>query len=256
MQNLEEDLGFRLFERTSRGVCPTNAARSLCRSLEELELSLVSAISEAKEVSERENSTLHLYIHESFNSEPLEEFLTSLKAKKYDIDLKIDVGKTALIVRNVKLGIADIGFIHSTIPQDETKGLTRIPFKRFNQSIYYHMDLIKPKNGKEPTIDDFKEAPFAIAGNLSYEILRELPFIPKITARLDSIRSLQFYASLGYACAFLGNHQIILDHPGIKTFEIETAKKYGIDIIYNDSVKTKAMSRLKETLAEINLIDS
>jgi len=250
IHKLEEELGFKLFERYSRGVIPTNAAKHLCHSLEGLSLSLESAISEARKISAEDKKSLHFYIHESFNSEPLELLLSKIDTKANNIDVKLDVGKTAIIIQNVRIGIADLGLIHSTIPTDVTDGLARCPVKRGNFSIYYHKDLVIPK-GEELTIDDFRDAPFACSGILNRETMSILPFEPKIIANLDSIRSLQLYASMGFACALLGNHQIVLNHKDIRAFEIETQNKIGLDAVFQKNNSNPAMKYVYEALEQI-----
>ncbi len=127
IRNMEDRLGLRLFDRSARGVTPTEAGRHLYGVAVEILHRLDAAEQDLRNLSGRVSGPLAVGLMPTFTRGVLAPVLTDLIADHPDVTLRVIEGYSALLVDMVAAAELDFAVVPHPVTRD---GLRIEPFGR------------------------------------------------------------------------------------------------------------------------------
>lgn len=110
IKSLEDELGLVLFERTPRGMSLTGTGTKLLAKAEQMLAMHRDLLDEAQRIKGRVSGKIHLGTSRSTGAEMLGKLLTRLSETCPDIEVALQYGSSAEIVRAIRSGALDAGF--------------------------------------------------------------------------------------------------------------------------------------------------
>jgi len=202
IRKMEDRLGLRLFDRSARGVTPTEAGRHLYGVAVEILHRLDAAERDLRNLSGRVSGPLAVGLMPTFTRGVLAPVLSDLIADHPDVTLRVIEGYSALLVDMVAAGELDFAVVPHPVKRD---GLRVEPFGRDREILVTRaggarphlapvalaeiasMKLVLPLRGNARR--DRLDAAFAVSG-----------LVPAATLDMDAmIATLDFVARSDYA---------------------------------------------------------
>lgn len=251
INNLENEFGYQLFQRTKEGVVPTREAVVLSGKIRSLvsELEAVCADPLKEEIQD-----FHIALSSNMSLQHIApNFLKDIGESRQlqNIQFHFHYSEPGDIVKGLLENRYNLGFIYSPFII-KNRNLNRFPLTRSNQYIYYSTN--HPLAHKENlTTQDFSSATLGIVSGGDWEnTWSDLPFVPEKIIYADNLADLYLYIESGHCYAVLGPSQMLLQNNSIKRLTLETSKEVGTDLVWNknhfNSVLQKTMNYLKDTV--------
>lgn len=206
IMSLEEELGFRLFARSTHGLVPTAAAEQLSKDWRLLLGSINNSIIRAKKKSEMDHSRLTVGIVDSANEVDslVREAILSFKEKHPDIVVQVEKHDMHRLVELLNMGMLDVVYSSAIeIPylkdyqmQWEEVKQTRAAVFVPRKSAFFQRDSLE--------LGDLADADIAALDPLMHpsytrwlnDLCASAGFIPKVVSTFRTVRSLRFSLSL------------------------------------------------------------
>lgn len=157
IQNLEAQLGCRLFVRTKSGVEFTHEGQTLYDYVSVAYMNLLKGEDEIRHAVSVETGTIYIGASVTSLHEFLFEFLETFQRIHPKIKLKITTGSNNGTVENLKNGVVDIAFVST--PCNLTKELRAVTIKSFND-ILIAGSRFKQLKDKPLQLSDLQNYPF------------------------------------------------------------------------------------------------
>lgn len=173
ISQLEEELGVKIFDRTSKGTILTNDGVKLISSISDIlksKANLERLVSSSKDINKKETIRIR-YINTMFNSF-IDSYITNYEEKYKNVFYDISRDDTKSIIEQVRNGRINAGFIStSDIESEWIKDLS------FKPVCHGKIVLGVSKNShllnKTITFDDLKNLKFCIFDDIYHETLFE-----------------------------------------------------------------------------------
>jgi DNA-binding transcriptional LysR family regulator len=110
IKTLEDELGLVLFERTPRGMCLTGHGTKLVAKAEQMLTMHREMIDEARRIKGGVSGKLHLGSNRSTSAQIMGKLLTRLAETSPEIEVALEYGSSAEILRAIRSGALDAGF--------------------------------------------------------------------------------------------------------------------------------------------------
>jgi DNA-binding transcriptional LysR family regulator len=107
---LEDELGLVLFERTARGMSVTGHGTALLAKAEQLLALHQDMLDEARRITGRVSGKLRLGSNRSTSAQVLGKLLTKLSETYSEVEVALEYGNSAEILRAIRSGTLDAGF--------------------------------------------------------------------------------------------------------------------------------------------------
>ncbi|ADY72769.1 transcriptional regulator, LysR family [Desulfurobacterium thermolithotrophum DSM 11699] len=157
IQNLEDELGIKLFDRMGRKILPTLEARILYRHAVELLKKKEEALSELLSVTKKSKGTLKLAVSNIPGDYLIPHILLKLKHLMPEVVVQVEIFDSKKVIKQLKEVIPeyDIGFVGSLITDQ------KLEYKKILDD---EIVLIAPPyyNSEKMTLEDFKKLPLLI----------------------------------------------------------------------------------------------
>lgn len=253
LQLLEEELGVKLVERSTRKLQITSAGEILQHRAKQILDLLDSTIEEVKDISEGLSGTLSIGTVSSAGATLLPEKIYSFHKKYPNLNFEILDEDTYKIIELLKSGLIDIGIIRTpyniesfgaiTIPDEPMVAISTTPFSNDEEAIYLNYLIDKPlivQKRYEKTLID---------------LCLNLGFKPRILCKSNDVRTVLLWLTIGMGIAIVPKNSIsLILNTKVYYKEIkESSLKVGTAIIWNHNrYMSSAAKHFLETLKEIN----
>ena len=107
---MEDELGLVLFERTPRGMSLTGHGTKLCAKAEQMLALHQDLLDEARRIKGRVSGKLRLGSNHSTSAQVMGKLLTRLSERCPDVEVALEYGSSAEILRAIRGGTLDAGF--------------------------------------------------------------------------------------------------------------------------------------------------
>ena len=230
IMSLEEELGFRLFERSAHGLIPTPAAEQLSQDWRLLLGSINNSIIRAKKKSEMDRSRLTVGIVDSANEvdSMVRKAILLFKENHPDIVVQVEKHDMHRLVELLNMGMLDVVYSSAIeIPYlkdyqmqwDEVKQTRAAVFVPRN-SMFFDRDSLE--------LGDLADADIAALDPLMHpsytmwlnDLCASAGFIPKVVSTFRTVRSLRFSLSL--------NKEVFIGETITKEWEEEDIKVFPL----------------------------
>ena len=124
--NLEEELGLPLFDRSSRGMVPTEAGRLLMEFAEESELRIRRLRSEVDDLHTLKRGVVRMAVVEAVTSEFLPRLLADFAKLYPQIKFEIDICGSHEVANRVGANVVEIGIGFNVLSRDDLTLQSRI----------------------------------------------------------------------------------------------------------------------------------
>lgn len=157
IQNLENELGCRLFTRNKSGVEFTNEGKTLYSYVSAAFSQLLKGEDEVHRAIDVETGTIYIGASVTSLHEFLFEFLNTFKSKHPQVKLKINTGSNNSTIERLKNGTVDIAFVST--PCALSKSFNLIKVRAFNDVLIAGNDFAFLKERKLE-LKDLTKYPF------------------------------------------------------------------------------------------------
>ena len=157
IQNLESELGCRLFVRTKNGVEFTHEGQTLFDYVNIAHSQLLKGEDEVSKSVSAENGTIYIGATVTALYGFLFEFLNEFHAKHPSIKFKINTGSSNGTIEKLKNGIVNLAFVST--PCNPSKSLNNLTIKSFRDILIAGKNFIHLKD-KPFKLTDIKNYPF------------------------------------------------------------------------------------------------
>jgi len=248
IRDLEDELGFLLFERNHGRIYPTGMAMSWFKVVERAFVGLDTIAAAARDIREHEGGKIHINSMPIFASTILPKMVASFATKNPNVSIKLNVLPSSTIVQHVAAKQCDIGFVTGEVP---TIGVKRGPRLRTSGVCIMpighpltKLSLITPK--------DIEELPFISEGAdtfLRYKVdaaFEKYKVKRKVQIETDLTSTVVELVRCGMGVAIVDG--IASDLPGI------VSRPFSIDLLFDYQI-IMPLEQLNPTLAQ-SYIDS
>lgn len=208
IQDLEVSLGATLFDRGRRGVSLTTAGKAL----HEYALRIFALIAEAEnavtDVRKLAGGQITIGATPGVGIYLLPDAIQSFRRQFPNLSVALQTGITPQIIRELRLGRADIGFVEGELENGVEQDLGMKPLEEVEQYV-----VVGRKHPwwerKVLTLDELQGQSFIMRqpGSRSRiwleQKLREHQIEPKISGEFDNVESMKRMVTLGYCVAIL-----------------------------------------------------
>lgn len=125
--NLEQSLGTQLFERSFRGMVPTEAGRILLQFVDEENVRIQRVLGDIDDLSGLRRGTVRLAVVEAVTTTFLPELTSEFRTAHPGINFRIEVCGTHEIAQRLAADQADIGLAYNVLSRDDLILVGRIP---------------------------------------------------------------------------------------------------------------------------------
>lgn len=157
IQNLESELGCRLFVRTKSGVEFTHEGRTLFDYVNIAHTQLIKGENEVSKAVSTENGTIYIGATVTALYGFLFNFLDEFRTKHPGIKFKINTGSSNGTIEKLKKGIVDLAFVST--PCSPSKPLNTLKIKSFGDILIAGKGLAHLQNAPFG-LSDIKKYPF------------------------------------------------------------------------------------------------
>lgn len=241
---LEEELGVKLIERSTRKIKLTDTGEKLKRRGEQMLKLMETTVKELKDINEGLQGTLSIGTVASSGAALLPERIRDFHQKYPGINFEIWDGDTNRILDMLNSGIVDIGIIRTPFNTEifESICLPNEPMVAVSSDINWDK---KQKNIK---LNELINKPFVVDRrfeNLIVKACQEEGFEPKILCRSDDVRSVLLWASTGIGVAIVPKAAInLISNENLMYKEInESSLETQIAIIWKKNKYLSTITR-------------
>lgn len=157
IQNLESDLGCRLFVRTKNGVEFTHEGQTLFDYIRIAHSQILKGEEEVSHSISAENGTIYIGTTVTALHGFLFEVLDGFHSMHPDVKFKINTGSSNGTIEKLKTGIFDIAFVST--PCNTSKSLSSVTVRSFNDILIAGNNFSELKD-KTLSLSDIKNYPF------------------------------------------------------------------------------------------------
>ena len=157
IQNLENELGCRLFVRTKNGVDFTHEGQTLFDYISIAHSHILKGEEEVSHTVSAENGTIYIGTTVTALHGFLFKVLDEFHAKHPNVKFKINTGSSNGTIEKLKTGIYDIAFVST--PCSTGKPLNSVTVRQFNDILIAGNNFSELKN-KKLTLNDINGYPF------------------------------------------------------------------------------------------------
>lgn len=199
---LEEELGVRLIERSTRKIQLTDTGKKLRNRAEQIIKLMETTVRELKDINAGIQGTLSIGSVPSSGAALLPERIRSFYEKYPNIDFQIWDGDTLRILDLLSNGIIEIGIIRAPFNSEvfESICLSKEPMIAVSNNLHW------PQEQEYIKITDLVNKPLIIDRRFEAGIVKacyQENFEPKIICRGDDVRSILLWASTGIGIAIV-----------------------------------------------------
>jgi LysR family transcriptional regulator, salicylic acid-responsive activator of bsdBCD len=224
---LEEELGVRLIERSTRKIQLTDTGKKLRNRAEQIIKLMETTVRELKDINAGIQGTLSIGSVPSSGAALLPERILSFYQKYPNIDFQIWDGDTLRILDLLSNGIIEIGIIRAPFNSEvfESICLSKEPMIAVSNNLHW------PQEQEYIKITDLVNKPLIIDRRFESGIVKacyQENFEPKIICRGDDVRSILLWATTGIGIAIVPKAAIglflntYLNYKEIRLESIET----------------------------------
>jgi LysR family transcriptional regulator, salicylic acid-responsive activator of bsdBCD len=227
---LEEELGVKLIERSTRKIQLTDVGKKLQQRAEQMVKIMETTVRELKDINEGLQGTLSIGAVPSSGAALLPERIRSFYEKYPGIDFQIWDGDTNRILELLKSGIIEIGIVRAPFNSEvfESICLAREPMIAVSNSLNW------PEEQEYIRINELIDKPLIVDRRFENGIVKacyQEGFQPKIVCRGDDVRSILLWASTGIGIAIVPkaaiglilNTSLSYKEINLETIETQTA---------------------------------
>lgn len=199
---LEEELGVRLIERSTRKIQLTDTGKKLRNRAEQIIKLMETTVRELKDINAGIQGTLSIGSVPSSGAALLPERILSFYQKYPNIDFQIWDGDTLRILDLLSNGIIEIGIIRAPFNSEvfESICLSKEPMIAVSNNLHW------PQEQEYIKITDLINKPLIIDRRFESGIVKacyQENFEPKIICRGDDVRSILLWATTGIGIAIV-----------------------------------------------------
>lgn len=212
IQQMEEELGFQLFDRSRRSVSLTAAGESFYRECQAVLNSYRSCVEKARDAETGSSGVIRFGAHMYFTNGVVYDIIDGFQAEHPDILLKISGNDTEHMIHDLNEGEIDCAVCTG---RSSSRDVEHITLKRYRECAV--LSPGHPLAGQEEVdFADLKEERFAVISrkfaSRGYEQIREKAqtagFDPKIEEQADSVAHLLALVATGkYVTILSENYQ-------------------------------------------------
>lgn len=245
IEQMENDLGVKLFMQKSDGTTPTAAGLFLYDKLDSVLWDLDSVLQQTRSIPSENSLKLNLGISETLPSSAYRQLVHHFVKSYPEIEVTLSAPSWREMHRSLIDGRMDAALVYSIGLFDEPR-LARKPLLRSKPCIYYS-ELMPVDHPEKISINSFRNCTFVCLNTdvAPMNMLKDLPFDPMQVIFADSLKALYLYVNAGLACTVLGPSQQFTESSSIRSFELsEIEYVMGVDLIWEKSSVNPAMNLL------------
>lgn len=236
LKKTEDILGFKIFNRTNKGVVPTDAGKEFIKYCNEI-ISLVDKSNNLKKTFSNENNRFSITSMPSFTMLDLFHNFRDISEKEYKFcDISYEEVPNTFIAEKVAKGMTDIGIVYTTstkhnieIKNFEKMGLNFVPLitEPLSAVISMHNKLY---NENEVSLKDLKDLEFLVEKiklSPGQSPVENNPFPEVFKTRgnnsltFNNNRSMLYYLTKRSDCFCIGQKSLNLTNPFVDSGHIK-----------------------------------
>jgi len=206
LKSLEEELGVRLFERSTRSLTPTDSAHLLFQRGNQIIELLETTMVEIQDISLGRERLLKVGFVASAGGALLHHRINEFCLKYPEVRLQLREGNTYKIIEMIQNGLIEIGFVRTPYNSE--------PFERFElgkepMAVVYHKDFFINRRINEPIkfiLNHLKEIPISFDFRFEKLIIgacHRNGFQPNIFCMGEDSRSLTMLSESGLSASII-----------------------------------------------------
>ena len=158
IQQMEEELGFQLFDRSRRSVALTAAGQSLYRDCEKLLSDYENVVERARISQNGSRGIIRFAVHQNFTTGVVHDIISRFQEENPDILLKISSNDTEHMIHDLNEGTIDCAVCTG---RSANRDIERIVLKSYRDCV-----VLSPRHPladrEEMSLEELKDARFAV----------------------------------------------------------------------------------------------
>lgn len=261
IQNLEEELKVKLFDRSRRQVKLTRCGETFLRRVKTVLSEIDSAVKEVQALERGEMDTISVGYKSGIMLEEITPLLRQFQQSYPKVRLKFVQASVAEQYQAVHDHRLDIGFIDAPVAEQSshytTENITGIPV--------VHEKLVMAVPTNHPLIDrevvhlhEFSSDPFIILNrqvvpsvhDLMVGLCQQAGFSPNIKYQAEQLTEVLAYIAAGYGVGFCPESASNMWSEWIKFLPLKEPSQVTISMIFRDDHESKAVQYFSDLLPD------